>query len=250
MRKQLSLALMIGALFSLVACSSSSNNNNQNADNNTSSTTAENTPAAAPPPAGCPRPDEVELTNATYNAKEDYTLTYSWTSVTNASKYSFKFYLNGTVAYSDNNVSSTSITFNQLIPAGNKMYAEVTVVCTNGSNSSPKESFDATYFNSVGNNDIIMLAKPTDSVDDICAKTCEKLKFTGASIKNTDGTTINLTTNSSKIYYLDFDMVKACIPCSGNTASGKVNPTTFNSCLADPGNDYDIYDPGKYTVCP
>ncbi len=251
MRKQLYFILVVSALLAFAACSnSSSNNNSQSTDTSTQSSSSENVAAAAPPPPGCPQPDLVELTNAVYNAKEDYTLSYSWTSVSNASKYSFNFYIDGSVAFSNANVTTTSITFTQNIPSGSKIKAEVTTNCSNGQNSSPKPSFEATYFNSIAEHDIIFQAKPTNSVNDICARTCDKIKFTGASILNTDGTVINLTTNSSKIYYLDFSMVKQCIDCNGSTARRKVDPTAFNGCLADPSNDYSIYDPGKFTVCP
>lgn len=250
MRKQLCFILVASALLAFAACSnSSSNNNSQSTDTSSQSSTSENVAAAAPPP-GCLKPDLVELTNAVYNAKEDYTLTYNWTSVSNASKYSFNFYVDGSVAFSNANVTNTTITFTQNIPSNSKIYAEVTTNCTNGQNSTPKPSFEATYFNSIAEHDIIFQAKPTNNVNDICARSCDKLKFTGASILNTDGTVINLTTSSSKVYYLDFDMVKQCIDCNGSTARKKVNPAAFNSCLADPSNDYSIYDPGKFTACP
>ena len=129
------------------------------------------------------------------------------------------------------------------------MHAAVKAVCGPGKVSSAKESMQAVYLNSIAEDDIIFLMDPSKDLDDICSRSCDKIKFTGTSIKNADGTTINITSFAAQLYYLDFTTVKNCIQCGTNGAQ-TVDPAIFNSCISSPANNYWIYDPNAYTVCP
>ncbi|MFK8007139.1 MAG: hypothetical protein AB8H03_12230 [Saprospiraceae bacterium] len=198
--------------------------------------------------ADCRPPANLILSSATYISANNYDLTYTWDAVSGINNYEFSFLLNGTVVFQEVSVSGTTITFSPNIGSLDIMSAEVRSNCKSGK-STPTQSTQAEYKNSIAEIDIIFLADPTKSVNDICQRNCEKIKFTGNTILNTDNTPIQLKSNNADVFYLDFNMVKACIPCNGSVPQAKVDPVIFNTCLDDPANKLWIYDPNQYTVC-
>lgn len=250
MKNLLKAVLPILLLACLFGCSSSPTSNNNTQNNENTSSEAENVPAGTTSTrSNCDRPNELLLTSAVYNAANNYTLTYTWSAASGINNYEFKFFLNGSPVFENIAVSDTTITFTQTIGSLDTMYAEVKSNCRNGKSSS-KQSAQAEYKNAIAGDEIIFLADPTKSVNDICQRNCQKIKFTGNTILNTDGSRISLKSNNALVFYLDFDAVKACIPCNGSVPQSKVDPTLFNSCLDDPVNELWIFDPNQYTLCP
>lgn len=245
------IMLAIG-LIGVLSCSNSStsNNNQSNSTDSTSLNSIEtrNLSGGSKQGSNCDRPVNLYLSNSTYNGNKNYDLTYTWNSVANAVSYEFKYLLNGTSSFQNLSVTDTFITFTQTISASDTMHATVKTNCGSGNLSSIKESNHAVYLNAIANDDIIFLMGPTNDLDDICSRTCDKIKFTGNTILNADSTTITITSFAAQLYYLDFNTVKNCIQC-GLTGAQVVDTIVFNSCISSPTNEFWIYDPGEYTEC-
>lgn len=243
--KSISLMTTLLLLTGIFACSDSGNSNNKqnvNTKQNQSITASINKTI-------CNRPLDVYLSTTTFQSKGQYQLTYSWNNADNATGYEFELLLNGVTAFQNLSVTDTFITFTQTISATDSMVATVRTVCNTVKSASSKESSSIVYLNSVATDDIIFFVEPTTTVDDICARNCQKLKFNSSSLLNSNGTVITLANFSMEVPYYDFDAVKNCIQCTGSTAP-VINPVEFNSCLNSPLNQYWLYDPGSYTVCP
>ncbi len=241
-------------LFNACSDTPTSNNNTNTKDtkNVTKNTdTNNNTVKSLTVPLGgspCDRPANVTIANAVYQSAGNYTLTYSWNSVPAATAYEFELLVNGNTAFQNLSVTDTFLIFTQTISATDVINASVKTVCGTEQSPTSKESAEFIYKNGIATDEIIFLANPTSTVSDICGMTCQKLKFTGGSLLNSDGSTITLTNASSKVYYFDFDAIKSCIECSGGTAP-LVDPIAFNACLRSPLNQYWIFDPNQYTIC-
>ena len=239
---------MLLLILALTSCSeSTSTSNNQNSETTSPETKVFN--ASALTRTACDRPLNIYISNAAFQSTGNYQLTYLWNGVNNATAYEFEFMINGTAAFQNLAVTDTFITFTQAITASDSINATVRTVCGSDKSTSSKESAEIVYLNAISTDDIVYLASPGNSVDDICSRNCERVMFTGNSIKNSDGSTILFANPAMKVYYYDFNTVKTCIQCSGGAAP-LVDPVAFNSCLNNPLNQYRLYDPGEYTVCP
>lgn len=239
-------------LFGFSACSNSStNNNNDTTTTDTISKTSEinvNSSKSALTGSTCDRPENVRITSADYQSAGNYLLTYSWNSVSKATAYQFKLLINGTAAFQNLSVTDTFITFPQAISASDQVKASVATICGT-EQSSTKESVEFVYQNAIAVDDIVLLVTPTTSVTDICNKSCDRIKFTGFSFMNSNGTPIPLYAAEMQTYYYDFNAVKTCIQCLPTGGAPIVNPAIFNSCMESPLNQVWVYDPGAYKEC-
>jgi len=235
-------------LLSIVACSNSStSNNNQNNETKQPNTLVN---AISKEKSDCNRPLTVSISNADYQDKGNYQLTYSWNSVDNATGYEFELLVNGTSAFQSLAVTDTFITFNQPLTATDTFNASVKTVCGTTKSPSAKISPAIVYNNAISVDDIVFLVTPTTTVGNICEKSCEKLKFTSNSLLNSDGSLITLNSFAMQVRYYDFNAIKNCIECTAAGTAPVVNPAAFNSCLENPLNQYWLYDPGAFTICP
>ncbi len=239
------IAVLLVCLFT--ACSNSSSNKKTNS----SESSLENNKSKAVGLKSniCQSPLNVTIPKAIYQSAGNYQLTYSWNSVNNASSYIFKFYINGTVAFQNLTVKDTFLTISQTISANDSFHATVGSTCGSQTSNTAKASFDLIYLNAVSTDDIVYLVNPNTDITDICSKNCQKLGFIGNSFKNSDGSIIYLSSPSMKNYFYDFNTVKNCIKCS-SSGTPIVDPIAFNNCLNNPLNQFWLYDPGAYQICP
>lgn len=233
-------------LTGLPSCSNSSTSNNKQNTNTNQSLTS----TAAMTKTLCSRPLNVHLTQTDHQGKGNYILTYSWDLVDNATGYEFELLLNGNVALQNLIVTDTFLTFPQAIAATDSIKASVRTICGSEKSTSIKESSEIVYLNAVATDDVIFLVNPTSTIQDLCSRNCEKLKFTSGSMLNSDGSTLRLASFFMQIPYYDFEAIKDCIQCSQNGGAPLVDSIVFNNCLTNPLNQYWLYDPNAFTTCP
>lgn len=243
--KSVGQLMTILLLAGLTACSNSSTSNNQQ----NTSTSQGLTPANSLTKSSCNRPLEVFLANADYQSKGNYVLTYSWDGVNNATGYEFKFLINGNVALQNLTVTDTFLVFPQAVSATDSINASVIAVC-GSEKSDAKLSPEIVYLNTIATDDVVFLVEPSSTIQDICARSCERLKFNSNSMLNSDGTVLTLNSISMQVPYYDFEALKTCLQCNTSGGAPVVDPAVFNSCLNNPLNQYWLYDPNAYTVCP